>query len=154
MSSERMQHIDQQFFNLHVPSPVITATNEKFWQAAKEGRLLIQVCADCHFGIFYPREACPRCWGQNLDWCPASGDAVVRTYTEVWRPGHPAWTAVVPYWIALVTLEEGPTLTTQLLCPESVRPSLGARCSVRFTTVGDWTLPFFQLDHSETEIQP
>lgn len=132
------------FATLLAPPPTPTALSAPFWTAADAGRLELQRCRSCRRHRAYPREICPYCWAQSQSWEPVSGRAQVQTFTRVHQAGHPAWQIATPYVVALVRLEEGPVMLTQLLVEE--RPlHAGAECCVAFTKVGKWTLPFFRL---------
>jgi uncharacterized OB-fold protein len=84
---------------------------------------MIQRCSNCRSHIFYPRYNCPQCGSRGLEWVQASGRGKVYTYTVARRPTHPAFADRVPYVIAIVELEEGPRLTTNIVdCdPNAVR---------------------------------
>lgn len=131
------------YADLKVPEPTITAVSAPFWAGVKAGQLLLQHCAACGQSMFYPRAICPHCWSLALDWRPASGRGQLATWSMQHRPGHPGWQGVAPYAIGLVTLEEGPTLLSQILVPEpDLR--LGLALRVRFVQVGPNALPFFE----------
>ncbi|MDR7551332.1 MAG: Zn-ribbon domain-containing OB-fold protein [Armatimonadota bacterium] len=101
------------------PSP-LTAP---FWQAARRRELLVQRCCACAGFVFYPRWNCPHCGARDLEWVRVSGRGTVYTYTVARRPTHPAFADRVPYVIAIVELEEGPRMTTNIVgCdPDTVR---------------------------------
>ncbi|MDO8613979.1 MAG: Zn-ribbon domain-containing OB-fold protein [Dehalococcoidia bacterium] len=105
------------------PLPRPSPFSRPFWEAARRHELMIQRCSSCQSHIFYPRYNCPHCGSRDLEWVKASGRAKVYTYTVARRPTHPAFADRVPYVIAIVELEEGPRLTTNIVdCdPESVR---------------------------------
>lgn len=129
---------------LSVPPPTPTALSSPFWTAVAEERLLFHHCTDCHRFAAYPREICPHCWSQNQVWKEVNGQAKVQTFTRVHQAGNAGWQLAAPYVIALVRLTEGPVILTQLI--EAGRTvHADAACSVAFTKVGDWTLPFFRL---------
>ena len=48
-----------------LPEPFVNADSEAYWAAAKEGRLVLQQCADCGHVEFMPRHVCPKCWSEN-----------------------------------------------------------------------------------------
>jgi uncharacterized OB-fold protein len=114
-----------------------------FWQALGEHRLELQVCANCRSFIHYPRSRCPRCWSAHLEWREASGRARLRSYTVIHRPGHPAWEADVPYVVALVELDEGPCLLSNVIDvnPEDLCP--GLPLAATFVNDGELTLVKF-----------
>lgn len=132
--------------DLSVPGPTITSVTKPFWEAVAKGVLLIQQCADCKKHVFYPRTHCPHCWSNKLEWTQASGNARLKTFATVHRPGHPAWQAVTPYPLGIVELEEGPSMLTQLLVDSTEDLKNRAALRVRFVEVNGVWLPFFEPD--------
>lgn len=104
------------------PALVTTPRTRDWWAAAARGELLLQSCTTCGHLQHYPRIVCAKCWSESLEWVPAAGQGTIWTFTVVHRPGHPGWEADAPYVIALVELDEGPRLMTNIVgCPaESV----------------------------------
>lgn len=98
--------------------PTPDAETQPFWDAANEGRLLIKRCGACGEAHFYPRPFCPGCWSADVEWIEASGRATLYTYSIVYRNDLPPWPERVPYVAAVVDLEEGPRLMTNVVdCP-------------------------------------
>ena len=137
---------------LRAPGPTRTALTSPFWDAAREGRLALQHCEACGRSVFYPRAICPHCWSDQLGWRDASGRGVLKSFSVVHRPGHPAWAAVAPYTIGLVKLEEGPTMLSHILGPLD-QLAVGMPLAVAMTRVGEEVLPFFApsdpMDHED-----
>lgn len=131
---------------LSVPGPTVTALTKPFWDAAAEGRLLVQRCADCAVAILYPRGQCPSCWSRELTWEEASGAAVLKSYSRVEKPGHPAWQPAAPYLVGLVTLAEGPTMLSLILHDGSRPPEIGAALRFEPARIGQRTLPVFRVE--------
>lgn len=100
-------------YNKPLPHP--NEVSQPFWDAAKRHELQIQRCNACGTSIFYPREACPECLAADLIWIPVSGKGRLYSYTIAQAPTHPAFADDVPYVIAIVELEEGPHITTNLV---------------------------------------
>ena len=128
---------------LEVPPPTPTAESLPFWEGAARGELLLQHCTDCERWVFYPRAICPHCWSSALEWRRASGKGVVKSFTVVHKPGHPAWAVAAPYTVAVIELEEGPTMLSALLDIEPSEVRVFLPVTARFVPVGAWTLPFF-----------
>lgn len=100
------------------PGPVTTTLTEHYWEEASHGRLLVQLCGQCGHRQHYPGALCRRCWSGDLSWMQARGTGVVWTFTVVGMAGHPAWKDETPYILALVQLDEGPRLMTNVVdCP-------------------------------------
>ena len=125
--------------------PQITPETAEYWAGCKRHELLIQRCVDCRAAQFYPRAFCTHCSGGKLQWVRASGRGTLASYTIVHRAVSPAYAAEVPYVVALVSLEEGPTMMSNVVScsPESLR--IGMSLEVVFD---DWpegvTVPKFR----------
>jgi hypothetical protein len=87
-------------------------TTQPWWDATREGRLMIQRCADCGHHQHYPRSLCTSCASSNVGFVEACGRGTVYSFTEVYRAPHPFFSP--PYVVALVRLEEGPVLLTNV----------------------------------------
>ena len=132
--------------DLKVPGPIPTRVSRPFWDAAREGRLCLQKCEACARWVFYPRSHCPHCWSPRIAWHEASGKGVLQSYTVIHRPGHPAWNAVAPFTVAIVALQEGPTMLSLLVDIKQDEIPAGLPLAVQFVRVGDFTLPVFGRD--------
>lgn len=125
--------------------PQITPESAEYWAGCKRHELLIQRCVDCRAAQFYPRAFCTHCSGSKLQWVRASGRGTLASYTIVHRAVSPAYAAEVPYVVALVSLEEGPTMMSNVVncSPPSLR--IGMSLEVVFD---DWpegvTVPKFR----------
>lgn len=132
------------YSTLDVPGPIPTAISEPFWSALQRGEFALQRCESCGEAIFYPRAHCPHCWSEKLTWRTASGRGTVKSFSAIHRPGHFAWSAVAPYVIALIDLEEGPTMLSQLIVDAPADACVGMHVTLRAVQIGKYTLPFFE----------
>lgn len=97
------------------PAGVSTPATVPYWQAAAQGRLQVQTCGRCGHVQHYPRTLCSTCWSEDLQLVDAAGTGTVLTYTVVHQPGHPAWRDQVPFVLALVELDEGPRMISNIV---------------------------------------
>jgi hypothetical protein len=111
--------------------PPVGDESGPYWEATREGRLLVQWCTACDRGVFYPRAFCPYCpapgdaastgrRGDTLEWREASGRATVHAAVVEHRPeaAGAAFSGGEPYCIALIDLEEGVRIMTNIVgCP-------------------------------------
>lgn len=103
------------------PLPKPSPTSQPFWDAARRHEFQLQHCAACKAFIYYPRDRCPTCFSQNLEWKPVSGHGKVYSYTVVRRASARSF-GDGPYVLAIVQLDEGPRITTNIVAsPEQVR---------------------------------
>jgi uncharacterized OB-fold protein len=127
--------------------PPVGAESEPFWEATREGRLLVQWCSACDRGIFYPRVLCPFCGASALGWREATGRAMVHAAVVEHRPeaAGAAFVQGQPFCIALVDLEEGVRMMTNVIgCPpDEVRS--GMAVTVTWEPLSDGRqLPLFR----------
>ncbi len=128
------------------PLPEPDADSAPFWAGCAEGRLLIQQCGACSAYRFPPAAACPSCGGAEAVWVQASGRATVYSWIVVTHP-VPAdvYGAEVPYVVALVELEEGVRLPTNIVGCDPQAITAGMAVEVVFDKVTeDVTLPKFR----------
>ncbi len=95
--------------------------NLRFFEGAEQGCLVLPRCNDCDFVIWFPREICPECGSQDVDWFEASGKGSVYSFTVTRRIAG-SWGQATPFVLAYVELEEGPRVMTNIVdCdPEQV----------------------------------
>lgn len=115
-----------------------------YWRGVAEGRLMIQHCDDCIAEIFPPRPVCPSCWSRALSWHEASGKARIESFSVVHRAPNETFAPEVPYVVALVLLEEGPRLMTNIVgCPPG-DVEIDMRVRAVFTQYQGFVLPQFE----------
>ena len=95
--------------------PEADAFTRTYWDAAAQGRLLVRRCGACGRAHHYPREFCPHCWSEDVSWEPASGRAVLYTWSVVHRNQLPPFGERTPYVAAVVELAEGPRMMTEVV---------------------------------------
>ncbi len=132
------------------PAPPVNYWTKPYWNAANEGKLIIQRCLDCQKHIFYPRICCPFCFSDRIEWVPASGKGRVYTYTVVRSNAPSAFIGDMPFVIAIVRLEEGVQMLTNIVgCdPDEVRCEMPVE--VTFERLNEnFVLPKFKPAGSE-----
>ncbi|WP_156686130.1 Zn-ribbon domain-containing OB-fold protein [Mycobacterium sp. Marseille-P9652] len=114
-----------------------------FWDGCRSGELRYQRCADCGASNFPPTEHCRQCLSSEVRWTRSDGLGEVYSWTVVHRPVTAEFAP--PYAPAIVTLDEGYQMLTNIVgvAPDTLR--IGMRVRVEFHAVGnDVTLPYFQ----------
>src|SRR5262244_2815129 len=97
--------------------PQPTPETQHFWDGTRAGELRLQRCDNCQKAYFPPRPFCPACAGRAVSVFRASGKGVLYSYVIHHRP-VPGFTP--PYAIAVVALDEGPRLMTNIVgCPQA-----------------------------------
>lgn len=129
------------------PLPVKQPEADFYWEKAQARELWLRRCVDCGQAFFYPRDICPGSGSRNVEWMQASGRGTLHTFAIVHRAPVPGLRDHVPYVVALVDLEEGPRMATNLVGvepdPSAIR--VGMPVQVDFAAVTEEvTLPVFR----------
>ncbi|HXF52363.1 MAG TPA: OB-fold domain-containing protein [Dehalococcoidia bacterium] len=127
------------------PLPFPTPETQPFWDACKRHELQLPYCLRCQAFFFYPRRFCPRCFSWDIEWRRCSGRGTLYTYAIQYRSMAAGFEP--PYVTALVQLEEGPRLMTNLVDvePDPKRIRCDMPVEVVFHDVTDQiTLPLFR----------
>ena len=126
-----------------LPSP--DAETQEFWDGCRDGRLLLKHCNAGGVDHFYPRPFCPSCWSTDVEWRSASGRATLYTYSIVRQNDLPPFNERVPYVAAVVELEEGPRVMTNVEGCAFEDLEIGMALSVEFKAIADEvTVPVFR----------
>lgn len=111
-------------------------TTRPHFDAAREGRLLLQRCPRDGF-FYYPRSHCPTCLRSDWAWEEASPGGQVHSFT-IDRVGHaPGLGDQAPYAIAIVELDAGPRMTARLVDCDVEQVAIGQRVTASFEPVAD-----------------
>ena len=125
------------------PLPRPTALSKPHWDGCREGVLRVQRCSACSTFVFIPQPVCTACLSASLAWVEISGRGTLYSYTVVHRPQQPAFE--VPYTVAVVELEEGFHMLSNLIGVELDAIEIGMPLEVSFESMSDEiTLPFFR----------
>lgn len=94
----------------------IDAVNRPYWEALGQGRLTFQACGSCGHCWLPARAACPKCLSKDFSWKEAAGKGKVLSWVVYHVAYHPAFADRLPYNVAIIELEEGPRLLSNVLC--------------------------------------
>ena len=127
------------------PLPTVSGETKPFWDACRRGQLLIQKCDRCDEFQFYPRGICANCWSEDIRWVTASGKGTVWTYTVTYQNRTPGFAEDVPYVLALVELEEGVRMFTNIIECQPRDVSIGMPVEVTFVQANNQiSVPYFK----------
>ncbi len=120
-------------------------TSKNYADYLAEGKIRGSKCAKCGTLHLPPRPVCPGCGGSEMTWEDVSGDGVIRAFTVV----HVPLSTMVgrsPYAVAVVKLDDGPSVTGLLLeVDEGETLSVGERVVAEFVKEGEKTVLCFKL---------
>ncbi|MHB8576989.1 MAG: Zn-ribbon domain-containing OB-fold protein [Dehalococcoidia bacterium] len=127
-----------------LPQP--TPESAPYWEGCRQHELRIQFCTECQKHFFYPRIFCPTCLSDAIEWRTVSGKGKLLTYVISARPA-PGFENETPYAIAIVQLDEGPHMMTNIVNTEIKPENLPAGMAVEvvFEDINETvSLPKFQ----------
>lgn len=127
------------------PIPAVDEVSRPFWEASANGRLLLQHCPSCEQFVHYPRRWCPGCWHSELEQREVTGEGKVLSFTIVHQGPEEAFTAEGPYVLAIIRLDEGVSLLSNIVGDGSFEVAIDDRVSAVFDEVREGiVLPQFK----------
>jgi uncharacterized OB-fold protein len=127
--------------------PIIDSASVPYWDAARQGRLLIAGCGACGKVHHYPRPFCPHCWSDDVQPVQASGTGTLYTYSTVYANDLPPFRDRLPYVAAIVELAEGPRVMTTIegAGPDGLRVGMAVTASFRPVDADDPESPYLTV---------
>lgn len=117
-----------------------------FWEATRQQRLDLQHCDRCERFIHHPRAACPHCFGTELSFRTDAGEGVVHAVTIMPTPALPSMKGRAPYAVAIVELDRGVRMLTNIVGDGALEAAVGDRVGIAWEPLTDGRhLPVFQL---------
>ena len=119
-------------------------TNKAFRQNLGEHKLMAAQCQSCGALHLPPRPLCPNCFGETMEWSEMSGRGNLRAFTTI-NIGLSAMIAAGydrknPYCTGIVELEEGPSISAQIIGVETEHPeqiTIGTALKVAYIERGE-----------------
>ncbi|MFF3570127.1 MULTISPECIES: Zn-ribbon domain-containing OB-fold protein [Nocardia] len=120
---------------LPAPPPDIQPETASFWAATLDGTLLLQRCSRCGRAGYYPRFVCANCHSTDLVDFEASGRGTIYSYTVTTR-GILDYASAGSYVLAMVALDEGPKMITNIVECDPDELAIGQPVEVIFADTG------------------
>jgi uncharacterized OB-fold protein len=117
--------------------PTINDVNRPFWEGCASGKLLVQRCTQCGRLRYPAGVVCPECLGPEAEWQPMSGRGKVFSFIVFHRAYHKAWESKVPYVVAMIELDEGPMLISNVVNVDATRLKVDDPVMVDYEPVDD-----------------
>jgi len=126
------------------PLPEVTVDSKPFWDACKRHELTLQRCRNCG-QLRNPSPICQKCLSMESEWVTVTGRGRLYTWVVVYQRYHPGFAQETPYNVAIVELDEGPRLVTNIIGCQNEALRIGMEVEVTFDDVTDEiTLPRFR----------
>lgn len=132
------------------PLPEPNVVTRPFWDGAAEKRLLYPRCDECERAFFPPHLVCPHCRSAKWSWSQSVGRGEIYSFSVVHRAPQPGFET--PYVIAVVDLDEGFDLMTNIVGVDPGGVAIGQRVQVDWLEVGEMVLPVFTPDEAMEDV--
>jgi uncharacterized OB-fold protein len=119
------------------PIPVPDAASAPYFEGTAAGRLMLMRCANCGTHRFPARDRCDVCWSTDTAWVEASGRATLHSWVVFHQMYHPGFADRIPYNVAVVELDEGPRITTNVVDCDPHDLKAGLHLVVMFESVAE-----------------
>jgi hypothetical protein len=110
----------------------------RFWrESIHRYRLVAHRCGNCKRVYFPPRDICPICHRDSIGKMKEftlSGKGQIESFTVV-HDAPPAFTRQRPYILAIIRLDEGPSITGQVVDCDPGEVDIGNRVSAVFRKI-------------------
>jgi uncharacterized protein len=126
-------------------APIPNPFTEPYWEACRQGRLIIRRCHSCDNAHHPPRPACPICWSDDVVWEEASGSGSLYSYSVVHENDLAPFSAGLPYAVAVVELAEGPRFMTTIIDSDIDDLRVGAPVAVTFVDRDGVSIPVVRV---------
>ena len=108
-----------------------------FWREAAEGRLSFQKCSSCGYLRWPAGTVCPECWSREAEWTPVEPTGEIWSFGVYDRAFSKAFEADIPYVVALVQLDAGPQMISNVIGVEPPDVEVGMRVTAVFEPFAD-----------------
>ncbi|MBD48361.1 uncharacterized protein METZ01_LOCUS163568 [marine metagenome] len=126
------------------PLPAIPGETMPFWNGCREGKLLLQQDQATGGFQWYPRSINTMTPGGKMNWVASSGKGTVWTFTITRQNRTPGFDDG-PYVLALVELDEGVKLFTNIIECDPFDVRIGMEVEVTFVKANtEISVPFFK----------
>ncbi len=130
---------------LTIPAPELTELSRPFWDALKQGALTFQRCKACGHAWLPAREQCPQCLGDDWQRDTAAGTATLVSWVVYRMAYHPAFESRLPYTVAVVQLDEGPRMISNLVGADPAALQIDQRLRLVIEDESGTAVPRFAL---------
>lgn len=135
---------DKPQLNRYEP-PADNPDTQAYWDATRDKKLMLQRCTSTGKFQFYPRAASIHDLGAPVEWVEASGKGTVYAVSVQYRPANPLMKDKVPYAVALVELEEGVRMMSNIVNCDAESVEVGQPVKLTWEALSDGRhLPLFE----------
>lgn len=128
---------------LHVPAPTMTELSRPFWESLGQGALTFQRCKACGHAWLPARSECPQCLADDWQREPSKGGATLVSWVVYHLAYDPAFKHRLPYTVAVVRLDEGPRMISNIVGASAAQLRIDQRLRLAIEDEGGLAVPRF-----------
>jgi len=125
-------------------TPQPTADTKEFWEACRNKRLCFQQCEACGYIRWPFSNLCPVCHSFKAHLIESSGKGRLISFVVYHVAFHPNWKDKIPYITAIVELEEGPRIITNIVDATLGELSCDMPVEIVWEKAEDYFIPKFR----------
>jgi len=122
-----------------LPLPEADEESREFYEGARRHQLMLMRCKSCGAFRLPSRPRCPDCWSTETEWVAASGNGKLYSFGIMHQKLHPQFVERTPYQFAIVELDEGPRIVTNVVGVPDSELRVDMPVTVVFDDVADDT---------------
>jgi uncharacterized OB-fold protein len=127
------------------PIPVPSVEAQPYWDGLRDRKLLMPRCDACGKYWFPPSLLCPHCNAMKWTWASTSGHGRIFSYVVYHRVYHPGFADEVPYAVAVIELDEGSRMISNVIGIAPDKLACDMRVEVVYQPITETiTLPKFK----------
>ena len=127
-----------------IPAPPLNELSQPFWDAiTRDGTLSFQRCKACGHAWLPARSECPNCLADDWQRENASGFGTLISWVVYRMAYHPAFESRLPYTVAVVQLDEGPRMISNITGVDAASLRIDQRLRLVVQDEGDVKVPRF-----------
>ena len=126
------------------PRPDLRIAGARFFREAARNVLVVPKCLACERTFWHPRPRCPHCGSDRVDWIESAGHGTIHTFTVVRQSNDAFFATQVPYAVAIIELDEGVRLMSNVVQTPLDAIQIGMRVDVVFELAGGIGIPMFR----------
>jgi uncharacterized protein len=117
-------------------SPIDDPLTGPYYDAARQGRLVVQRCTSCDALRWPPLPGCPECHGHEAIWVDVAPSGTIWSFVVYHRAFAAELRSQIPYTVAVVELDDGPFMVGRLITGEKP-PTVGDHIVAEFVEAGE-----------------
>ncbi len=123
---------------------IVTADTTFFWESCSNHQLRFQKCDECGYVRWPPSIICPKCHSMKMNYIISKGEGEIYSFVIYNTAFNSDFKNKIPYVVAVVRLEEGPHLLTNIVDCDFAKLRCGRQVQVTWRKIGEITAPYFK----------